>query len=678
MENLVEMQEELTEKMIALLATGLVKGASLKNQPNNLIAWKQLLTTNIDELIKIVSLTQKIYDRGKIIDQFPQHYLDLLKNITRGLSQIRKSQIKALSDLQNKMHQPSQATLKLTSPYAIVNSKMTEHLEKDILFLVKMTNEQKLNRTKTLEQELNELTQTLREDLERSNKLKSNQKTKEIKNKIKKIQKTLQKLMDQLSRQTKSMPDEFLNPNAFKRLNMGKLSDALEKMQHMVSQGKLEEVMEELKKVEENLKLLANKINRADSEKESFLDPDTMKTINNSIQKLDQLENRQQKLAESATQMNQKLRQQQSKKFENQIDKLFKDLLLDINSILKIFKDDEHFLANHNTMIKMKSIIEKEAQINEQINQLSQKTVDASGSEKLDQNFTKLKQARSKLSQLIEKKNSLRLNESQKFKKALPGIQEKYNSLNRLAGLQDLNEFADLFKQTYPNILRWQYRIRSAQNLRDDISNKLERDLTQASQINNSISKKLGSMVRSIRKNYNSSITMDQKKELKQMEQKESQLRKESQKLSERFNELSKKNPMIPSELSQGMKKTERHMRHAETSLRAQDINKSIESENQALKGLSETRDLLNQMKNSNGETRQAKRQSSRKLGTGSSPDSRRGGASKMQKERVLLPDENQYKAPKEFREEILNAMKKQAPKDYQRMIMEYYKDLVQ
>ena len=484
--------------------------------------------------------------------------------------------------------------------------------------------------------------------------------------------------MDQLSRQTKSMPDEFLNPNAFKRLNMGKLSDALEKMQHMVSQGKLEEVMEELKKVEENLKLLANKINRADSEKESFLDPDTMKTINNSIQKLDQLENRQQKLAEAATQMNQKLRQQQSKKFENQIDKLFKDLLLDINSILKIFKDDEHFLANHNTMNKMKSIIEKEAQINEQINQLSQKTVDASGSEKLDQNFTKLKQARSKLSQLIEKKNSLRLNESQKFKKALPGIQEKYNSLNRLAGLQDLNEFADLFKQTYPNTLRWQYRIRSAQNLRDDISNKLERDLTQASQINNSISKKLGSMVRSIRKNYNSSITMNQKKELKRMEQKENQLRKESQKLSERFNELSKKNPMIPSELSQGMKKTERHMRQAETNLREQDISKSIESENQALKGLSETRDLLNQMKNSNGETRQAKRQSSRKLGTGSSPDSRRGGASKMQKERVLLPDENQYKAPKEFREEILNAMKKQAPKDYQRMIMEYYKDLVQ
>ena len=678
MENLVEMQEELTEKMIALLATGLVKGASLKNHPNNLIGWKQLLTINIDELIKIVSLSQRIYDRGKIIDRFPQHYLDLLKNITRGLSQIRKDQIKALSDLQSQIHKPSQATVKLTSPYAPVNSQMTEHLEKDILFLVKMTNEQKLSRTKTLEEELNDLTQTLREDLEKSNNKKFSKTSRELKNKIKKIQQVLKKLMDQLSRQTQSMPDEFLNPNAFKRLNMGKLSDALKKMQNMVSRGNFEEAMEELKKMEEELKLLANQIHRADSERESFLDPETMKTIDNSIKKLDQLERRQQNLAEATTQMSQKLGRQQLKEFENQVDKLFKDLLHDIDSIRNLFKGDEKFLANHKAMNQIKNYIDEEIKINEKIKRLSQATVDSLQSEKLDHNFSKLKEERSALSQLIEKKSSLHVNESQQFKEALPQLLKKYDSLNKLAKLKDLNEFADVFKQVYPNVLRWQHKIRTAHNLRKDISNKLEDDLTQASQINNTISKKLGSMIRSIKKNYASSITRDQKKELKQMEKQEYQLRKESQKLSQQFNELSKKNPMIPSELSQGMKQTERHMEQAEKNLREQNIRKSIESENLALKGLNETSDLLKQMKDSNGKTKQAKRQNLRKLGTGSSPDSRRGGATRMQKERVLLPDETQHKAPKEFREEILNAMKKQTPRDYERMVMEYYKDLVQ
>ena len=678
MENLVEMQEELTERMITLLATGLVKGASLKNQPNNLIGWKKLLTINIDELIKIVRLTQRIHDQGKTIDQFPQHYLDLLKNITRGLSQIRKSQIKALSDLQSQIQKPSQATLKATSPYSPVNNQMTAHLEKDILFLVKITNQQKLNRTKTLEEELNNLTQALREDLEKPSPDKSSKTSKELKNKINKIQKVLQKLMDQLSRQTKSMPDEFLNPNVFKRLNMAKLSDALKKMEQMISQGKFKEAMEELKKMEEDLKRLANKIRRADSEKESFLDRETVKTIDNAIEKMDQLQKRQQDLAEATAQMNEKLRQEQSQIFESQINKLFNDLIRDIDSIRNIFKEDKKFLATHKTMDQMKSLIDQEIEANREIQQLRQATVESSQSKKLDENFKKLKKVRKKLSQLTEKKKSLKVNEPQRFKEALPQLQKKYDSLNKLAKLQELKEFADIFKKTYPDILRWQYKLRTSVNLQDDIAEKLESDLTQVSKINNSISKKIGSMIRSIRKNYNSSITMEQKKELKQMEKQEYEIRKESQKLSQSFSELGEKNPMIPSELSQGMKQTERHMKQAEKNLREQNISESIKSENLSLKGLNKTRDLLSQMKNSNGETSQAKRQNSRKLGTGSSPDSRRGGASRMQKERVLLPDENQYKAPKEFREEILNAMKKKAPKDYERMIMEYYKDLVQ
>ena len=677
MENLVELQAELTEKMIALLATGLVKGASLKSQPNNLIGWNQLFSVSIDELIKIVILAQQIYDRGKAIDQFPQHYLDLLKNITRGLAQIRKNQIKTLSDLQGQIHEPTQAKLKSASPYSSVNLQMTEHLEKDILFLVKMTNEQKLSRAKTLEERLNELTQTLREDLEKFNDRKSPEISKELKNKINKIERTLQKLMDQLSRQTQSMPDEFLNPNAFKRLDMRKLSEALKKMQNMVSRGKFEEAMKELNKMEDELKHLANQIHRADSEKESFLDSETIKTLDNGIKNLDQLARRQKNIAEATTQMSQKLRQQQSKEFENQLDRLFKDLLHDVGTIRNLFKGDKKFLANHKVMKQMKSLIDKEIEINMKIKKLSQATVNSFQSEKLNQKFNQLKEARSKLSQLIDQKNSLQANESQRFKEALPQLLKKYESLNKLAQLQDLNEFADVFKQAYPNVLKWQYRFRTSLNLQEELASKLEKDLTRASQINNSISKKLGSMIRSIRKNYNSPVTLEQKKELKQLEEQEHQIRKESQELSQRFSELSKKNPMMPSELSQGMKQTERYMKQAETNLRKQNMRESIESENLALKGLNETRDLLSKIKNFKGETKQAKRQNPKKLGTGSNPDSRRGGATRMQKERVLLPDETQYKAPKEFREEILNAMKKQTPKDYERMVMEYYRDLV-
>ena len=154
-------------------------------------------------------------------------------------------------------------------------------------------------------------------------------------------------------------------------------------------------------------------------------------------------------------------------------------------------------------------------------------------------------------------------------------------------------------------------------------------------------------------------------------------MRGETEELSQLLDKLNKENPMIPPELSRGMNQTSLHMKRAEKNLRSQNIRESIESENQALKGLNDTRDMLRKMKSSNGKMGKSRNQTPRKLGTGNSPDSRRGGAQRMQKERVLLPSEDQYQAPKEFREEILNAMKRQTPKNYQRMVTEYYKNLI-
>ena len=57
-------------------------------------------------------------------------------------------------------------------------------------------------------------------------------------------------------------------------------------------------------------------------------------------------------------------------------------------------------------MKQMENLINKEIEINRKIKKLSQATVDSFQSQKLDQKFSKLKEARSDLSQLIEKKNS--------------------------------------------------------------------------------------------------------------------------------------------------------------------------------------------------------------------------------------------------------------------------------
>ena len=142
---------------------------------------------------------------------------------------------------------------------------------------------------------------------------------------------------------------------------------------------------------------------------------------------------------------------------------------------------------------------------------------------------------------------------------------------------------------------------------------------------------------------------------------------------------MNQENPLLPPSLSRNMGDAQRNLKNAQERLQSQQVQRSINSENRALRSLQETRKQLNEIKNSGTQmSNKGKRQTPLRLGTGSRKDSRRGGSVRMQKEKVLLPSEDQYKVPSAFREDILDAMKKQTPRNYERLVNEYYKELVQ
>jgi hypothetical protein len=49
----------------------------------------------------------------------------------------------------------------------------------------------------------------------------------------------------------------------------------------------------------------------------------------------------------------------------------------------------------------------------------------------------------------------------------------------------------------------------------------------------------------------------------------------------------------------------------------------------------------------------------------------------RLDKEPVRIPGADEYRAPKEFRQDILDAMKRSAPADYKDMVKKYYEELV-
>ncbi len=675
-ENLVRLQDELTEKMIALLATGLVEDNILKTTTKDALYGKKLLASNADALIDIIGLAQHIKNQANELGNFPQAYLTLLNNIISGLKIIRQDKIEAIEKIQGTIMKPTPVDYNLFS-IEVLNDRMVTHLERDILYLIKITNRQKMDRVMDLENQLSELTEALQEEFKNLKNKKSPPNSDQLKSKLDQIQQTLKQLMEKLEQQNQSMPDEFLNSKSYKSMNLEKMMSSIEKIQDLANQGKMDEAMEQLKKMAEELRKFAEQLNQAESSMEEMVDTEMMEQLNESTLELKNMEKKQREVIKKTSEINQELRQKQSQKFESLVKKFFEELKKDVESIRSILNDDKNYLNEHSAMKKMSKLLEKESALNQEIQSLGQETIDSSLKESLAKNFAELRDRQRQLSSTLSEMNSLRAMGLQEFKEKLPELQKKYDALKELAELNELNEFNMLFKNTYPEVFRWQGNMQASRN--EDIGGKIRDDLKKVTRLNAEISKKLGSLKRSIESSNDSLLSEEAKRKLKKMAQQEKAMQQKAEGMKKQFSEMNQKNPLLPPSLAQNMQIAGKNLQRAESHLKGNQVQNSIESENKALQQIQEAQSMLSEMKKSGSQmSQQGKQQNQLQLGTGSRKDSRRGGAVRMQKEKVLLPSDDQYKVPSEFREDILDAMKKQTPKNYEQLVNEYYRELVQ
>ena len=677
-ENLVHLQEELSEKMIVLLANGLVEGDVLKTTTTDAMYGKKLLASHADALIDIIGLAQRIKEQAKDFDYFPRPYLTLLNNIITRLTTLREEQIDAINKIQRTILKPTPVSF-ATDSVEILNEKMVTNLEQSILYLIKITNRQKMDQVMDLENQLSKLTEALQEEFEKIRNKKSPLTPNQLQAQLDKIQQTLQKMMEKLSQQNQAMPDEFLNFKAYRSLNLEETLASLEKIKDLASQGRMDEALEELKKVVEDLRMLANQLDQAISSMDSLVDNQILEQINESVMQLEIMEKKQKGVLQKTSEINQKLRAYQARQFDSLIKSFFDELKKDVQAIQNLLEEDTKYLNEHRAMIKTRELMQEETKIRQKIKSLSQKTIDSSLNEDLADNFKALNESRRQLSKTVSEMDNLRTRSFQEFKENLPQIKKKYETLKELTELNDLNEFNVLFKNTYPEIFRWQGNMRTTRNQREDIGDRLGQNLKEVARLNAEISKKLGSLKRSIEKNGQSLLTDKEKTKLDQLAKQEKEMSQQAEEMGDLFNKMNQENLLLPPSLSQSMGNAGRNLKNAQNRLKARQVQRGVDSENRALKSLQEARRLLNEIKNSGTQmSNRGNKETPLRLGTGNRRDSRRGGPIRMQKERVLLPSEDQYKVPRAFREEILDAMKKQTPKSYERLVNEYYKELVQ
>ncbi len=160
------------------------------------------------------------------------------------------------------------------------------------------------------------------------------------------------------------------------------------------------------------------------------------------------------------------------------------------------------------------------------------------------------------------------------------------------------------------------------------------------------------------------------RQQMESMARMQQKLQREGMSLDHQADKMSEEAPFMPSETGQWMQQAGEGMRKSQQSLSKMQPGQAEGHQQQAIHNLQQVRQGL---QNAMQQMQQGMKFGGMKPGRhGNKP-----GGRHLKQEKVAIPQAEDYKTPKELREDILEAMKRKAPESYEPQNRQYYKELV-
>lgn len=395
-----------------------------------------------------------------------------------------------------------------------------------------------------------------------------------------------------LSNLPQELPEEFINQPAVKEINLGKMSDLIEKIKSAISEGNLEKAMDYLKKLSDQLAQMSATLEEAAQavplveEKELFGE-------------ILEWQRRWQGLVEQES-----LLLNQTSDLENkQLEKMFQEQKKLLEELAKKQKSAQDYF--YKTRLQM--------------NRLN-----------LGFNiFAELDSIDSLMTKVYNELTQLKIIEAPKGLKAI------------IDSLEQLNSY--LVKN--PPLTKEIIKIKK---IEEEILEKLQPEARQYA------------------------LSPEEKEKLTKLSQNQTAIQKSSEDLAGRIERFSRKSATIDPRLKDNLKKASQSMGEASDYLDKENINQAVDKEREALQYLGQGQEALQSLG----------REMSGREGGGRKPQAfyiqgrSASGPMGVRQGYVPLPSAEQYKVPKEFRQEILESLKEKYPKVYEKIIKEYYQKL--
>lgn len=491
--------------------------------------------------------------------------------------------------------------------------RMVQDLEKNVVYLADLLNDQRLIDAEALAKELRKEQEALREALKEYKDAPTEEKRRLIAQAIQDIKQRIQDIMKQMAKLQSKIPQDFVNRDA---LDTQDAQSQMEEVEKMIEQGDLDAAMESLDQMLNQTERMLSQLEEGREELGSREYSEITEKAEKLWQDLEALEADQKKLADRTESMSREM-----------------------------MKRVEERLGDPDAFVKKQLARLEKAQ--------AKMAESRPGQFMPDVDLHELTERR-----LEDGKRAL---QSQDFGAAKEVLEKAARQIGQLESeARRRGDRARRFGDVFGDPGETKARRRSLGEARPEVESVLED-------------------IEKLTPDPESLLSPDEKKQMSKLGQQQAQLQKRAEQLGKDLDSLGEQLPIVGPEMKANLDGAQGSMGEASQRLGGGDAPGALGQEREALDKLRQLKQELQKMGEQGGGGGQ---QGGVPLPFGNpgrqqGGEGGEGGRDPRSREKVEIPQADQYKAPAEFREDILEAAKQGTVEAYKDAVQEYYEELV-
>lgn len=502
--------------------------------------------------------------------------------------------------------------------------------ERDLLFWDLQLKKQRMDFLLALGDQLKQQEDQLRRLIEQYKQSGNQDLLPEIEARLEQLKASYQDFLAQIAELDQARVDEFVNLDALEKQGAGEVLARLEQFRQSLHDRDLNNALNHAEDFLAGLDAMLGDLQKGSEQMGQAISAELMAQLQAGLSELKSIREAQQKLisrTEPVYQGQMQSREQADAAMEKELD--------DLQNRLEELADNWQ----------------------DQFDSLNQMQFDSARGQEHAQEFY---QARSRLSSQLwqmqqQMQNAAQDLERKSFEEAGREIQNLKNQLERL--MPEAGRLASLSRGGSQNA--------------DSFAARAGRNLSRIKSLQEKIS--------ALEKYQAGKLTAQDLASLKKLGQEQGALRERLAAIENQFAELSRKLPFFPEELTRNLAQAELKMKDAQGELELNNPELALMAQKEAKHWLEQAEKQLEQLK-------KKCQQGSRPGGTGaymplagsSRPGPQNQAGQGARTEDIKIPGPEANKDPVEMRKQILKAMREGSPKDYEQLLRDYYKRLVQ